>query len=367
MKILFIAPLTRNITPGSVAGRPRMVFDLISGLIKKGHTITVIGTKDSFIPKARIIPVIEKGFYEISDSFENPFYAHTAFLTIQAKVMEKSASNFDIIHNHSYPECINLLTEKNINIPIISTLHSALSEELDTALSFFKRTKIICASSEAAKGAKKAKIYKVIHHGVDTDLFVFSPKKESYLLWIGRLSKAKDKNGDFMDPKGVKWAIQLAKKTGSELKLVANVEDIEFFNKEVRPHLSEKITWIGGISKEPPLSKEEVSGLMQKAKVLLMTARFKEAFGLVVAEAQSCGTPVIGFKQGPVSEIIINNKTGFITDMKQGVAGLEAALNNISMINPKDCRLHIEENFSLKKMIDSYEEAYVNIIKEHEA
>lgn len=201
----------------------------------------------------------------------------------------------------------------------------------------------------------------MIHHGVDTNLYKFCPKKDNYLLWLGRLSKAKDKYGNFMDPKGVKWAIKLARETNSELLLSGNVEDPEFFRKEVKPYLSKKIKWIGPVSFEQPLTKKQVARLMQKAKVFLMTTQLNEAFGLVMAEAQSCGTPVIGFDRGPVSEIVINGKTGFVVK-SNNIKALKKALKNIEKIKPEDCRKNIEKNFSLEKMVQNYEKTYKKII-----
>ena len=210
MKILILAPLTRKISPKITAARPRLIFDLITGLKKKGHKISVLGTKDSYIPGVKIIPVIKKSFYEISSSFENPFYAHTSFLVEQTKRAEKISANFDIIHNHSYPEFINLLAEKNFKAPLVTTIHAEMRTELDNVLSFFPGSRLICISKSEKKSAKRTKIYKVIYNGIDTNLYKFSPKKEAYLLWLGRLSLAKDKKGDFRDPRGVKWAIKLA-------------------------------------------------------------------------------------------------------------------------------------------------------------
>ncbi len=361
MKILILAPLTRKITSKITAARPRVIFDLVTGLKKRGHKISILGTKDSYIPGIKIIPVIKKSFYDLSASFENPFYAHTAFLTKMAKILEKIGNNFDIIHNHCYPEFINLLAGANFKAPMITTLHMAMSPELDEVFSLFPKAHIICASKAAKKLAKKTKIYKVIYHGVDTDLYKFSAIKDNYLLWIGRLGKAKDKYGNFMDPKGVKWAIKLAKETNSELRLVANVEDIAFFKKEVKPYLSKKIKWIGPVSFEQPLSKRQVAKLLQKAKAFLMMTQLNEAFGLIISEAQSCGTPVIGFNKGPVSELVINGKTGFVVK-PNNITELKKALKDIEKIKPEDCRRNVEENFSIEKMADEYEKVYYKIL-----
>ncbi|GAH90024.1 unnamed protein product, partial [marine sediment metagenome] len=130
MKILIVSLLKRKITPKITAARPRMIFDLVSGLLKKGHKVSILGTGNSFVPGAKIIPIIPKSFVEL-EPFENPFYAHTAFLTKMAKILEKIGNNFDIIHNHCYPEFINLLVEKNIKTPVATTIHAQMTPEFD--------------------------------------------------------------------------------------------------------------------------------------------------------------------------------------------------------------------------------------------
>lgn len=366
MKILILAPLTRKISPKITAARPRVIFDLITGLKKRGHKITVLGTRDSYIPGVKIIPIIKKGFYEISSCFENSFYAHNSFLIKSVKIAEKISSNFDIIHNHCYPEFIPLLLGKYIKTPVVTTVHAQMTTELDEALSLFPGAYLICISKAAKRLAKKSKIYKVVYNGIDTNLYGFCPKKEDYLLWIGRLGKAKDKKGNFMDAKGVRWAIRLARETNSKLLLTGNIEDPEFFKRDVKPYLSRKIKWVTPISFEQPLTKKQVAKLMQKAKVFLMTINWYEPFGLVMAEAQSCGTPVIGFNRGSVSELVVNGKTGFVVKPEEGIKGLKRALKNIDKINPKDCREHIEKKFSLEKMVDNYEKVYEEIINKNE-
>jgi len=362
MKILIVSLLKRKLASRITAARPRVIFDLVSGLLKKGHKVSILGTGNSRVPGAEIIPVIPKAFVEMK-LFENPFYTHTAFLTKMAKILEKIGNNFDIIHNHCYPEFINLLVEKNIRTPILTTVHAQVTPELDATLSLFKKSYFICISKAQKKLAKRTKIYKVIYNGIDTNLYQFSPKKEDYLLWIGRLSKAKNKKGNFLDPKGVRWAIKLAKETNWKLLLSGNVEDLEFFKKNVKPHLSKKIKWIGPVSPEQPLTKKGVVKLMQKAKAFLMTVNWYEPFGLVMAEAQSCGTPIIGFNRGSVSELVVNGKTGFVVEPKEGIGGLKRALTKIDKINPKDCRLYIERRFSLEKMVENYEKTYKEILK----
>lgn len=363
MKILFVSLLKRKVAPDALASRPRLIFDIASGMVKKGHQLSLLGTADSEIPGVEIIPVIEKSFIDMK-GFENPFYAETAYLTKLAKKIEEIGNNFDIIHNHTYPEFINLLISKNIKTPMVSTIHAQYFPEYDDVLSLFSNTYLVSISKAHQQLFKKTKFFKVIYNGVDTNIYSYQEKKEDYLLWLGRLSKAKNSDGSFMDPKGIKWAIKLAKSTGSKLMLGGNIEDIEFYNQDVKPYLNDKIKWVGPISSELTSTKQEVAKLMQSAKAFLMTVNWREPFGLVMAEAMACGTPVIGFDRGAVSELVIDGKTGFVVPSEKGTQGLKEALAKIDQINPRDCREHVVENFSLKKMVENYEKIYFQILNE---
>ncbi len=364
MKILVVSLLKRNITPKSTASRPRMIYELSKRLIEKGHEVTLLGTADSVIPGVNVIPVIPKGFVELP-AFENPFHAETAYYGLLAKKVEKLAPEFDIIHNHAFPESMTLYTGEHIETPMVTTIHVQATPVLDEVLAAFKKTNLISISYAHKSGFTKAPINVVIHNGIDTDLYAYEPKKEDYMLWLGRLSKAKHDDGTYMDPKGVKWAIALAEKTKTPLKLSGNVEDKKFFDTEVKPHLSDTIQWIGDISSEQPLPKEEVVALMQKAKVFLMTVNWEEPFGLVMAEAMSCGTPVIGFDRGAVKEVIKDGQTGFVVNPEEGVQGLAKALAKIDTIKPRNCRKHVVQNFSIDRMVTNYEQLFRQVINDN--
>lgn len=361
MKILIVSLLKRRVFPNTTASRPWVIYELSKGLINKGHQITLLGTGDSELSGGKIISVIPKAFEDMP-SYENPFYAETSYLVQLAKKIEEIGNDYDIIHNHTYPEFINLLVAKNIKTPIVTTIHAQGTNEFDSALSLFPNTYFISISNAHKKLFKKTPIFKVVYNGVDTDIYSYSEKKDDYLLWLGRLSKAKDEKGQFIDPKGIRWAIKLAQETDSRLLLSGNVEDIEFFNQDVKPHLNDKIKWIGKISVDPPLKRENVAQLMQKARAFLMTINWYEPFGLVMAEAGSCGTPVIGFDRGSVNELIVDGKTGFVVPPNDGVDGLKKALLKLGQIKPKVCRQHVVDNFSLAKMVENYETTYKQIV-----
>lgn len=361
MKILIVSTLKRKVTPDSTASRSQIIFQLAKGLAEKGHDVSLLGTGDSFIPKVKLIPASEKGWIDLPP-VENPFFREVASLVQLARKMVEIQNQFDIIHNHLYPEFFPPIIENELNVPLVTTLHIQATDYIDATLTLFKKTKFISISNAHRSLFKKAPIYKVIHNGIDTNLFAYQEKKEDYLLWIGRLSKAKHADGKFIDPKGIRWAVKLAQETGNKLVLSGNVEDVKFYNQDVKPYLSDKITWYGPIAKEQELQKTEIAHLMQKAKAYLMTINWYEPFGLVVAEAMSCGTPVIGFNRGAVPELVVDGKTGFVVPYEKGIEGLKEALSKINTIKPQDCRDYVVNNFSVEKMLTNYEKTYTEIL-----
>jgi len=361
VKILIASTLKRKIAEDVTASRSRIIYEIASGLFKNGHEVSLIGTADSNVQGVKTIPVIDKGFAELS-GFENRFYAETSFLVSLCKKVEEIGPSFDVIHNHTYPEFFNLFAGDRIKTPMITTLHAQETPEYDEVLSLFPNANLVSISNAHRSMFKKAKIQNVVYNGIDTQIFSLESKKDDYLLWIGRLGKARDENNNFVDAKGIIWAIKLAKETGERLLITGNVEDPEFFDKEVKPHLNDKIEWIGPVSAEQKLPRDEVVRLYQKAKAFLMTVNWEEPFGLVMAEAMSCGTPVIGFNRGAVSEVVLSGKTGFVVNPQEGIEGLKRALGKINSISPKDCRKHAVDNFSVQAMVNNYENLYREVV-----
>ncbi len=361
MKILIVSTLKRRIDSDSFASRSRIIFELSSGLIKKGHKVSILGTADSNVKGAEIIPVLQRGWVDLPP-VENEFLRETASLINQARKIVEIQNSFDIVHNHTYPDFFPSILQDELRIPMVTTLHALYDSYMEEVLSKSDKTYFIALSKAYKKLYKKAKIYDVVYNGVDTNLYTFKKEKQDYLLWLGRLPKGKNADGTFIDPKGVRWAIRLAQETGSRLLLCGACEDKEFFEKDVKPYLNEKIQWIGDVSSNQSLPIGKVVELMQNAKALLMTINQEEPFGLVMAEAMSVGTPVIGFDCGSVAEVVVNGKTGFVVNKDEGIDGLKEALGKISNINPEDCRKHVEENFTVDKMVENYEKLYKKII-----
>ncbi|KKK52386.1 hypothetical protein LCGC14_3105430, partial [marine sediment metagenome] len=88
-----------------------------------------------------------------------------------------------------------------------------------------------------------------------------------------------------------------------------------------------------------------------------------EPFGLVMIESMACGTPVIALNRGAVPEIVVNGKTGFVVDSERDMA---EAVKRIDSIDRRQCRQHVQDNFSITRMADRYCALYHQIISDHE-
>jgi glycosyltransferase involved in cell wall biosynthesis len=365
MKILLVSTLKRRVGPDIFASRSRIIYQLARGLALRGHTVSLLGTGDSSIEGVTTIPVIDTGWVD-QPPVENTFVRDSATLIKLAKQLVTLQSNFDIIHNHTYPDFFPHVIEDELTIPLVSTLHALHDTYMDDTLSQFTNSYFVSLSEAYAQLYKKTKFFRTVYNGVDTKLYAYAAEKQDYLFWLGRLPKAKNKDGTFMDPKGVRWAIKLAQQTESKLFLAGAVEDAAFFEQDVKPHLNEKIQWVGKVSSEQSVPAEKIVALMQGAKAFLMTINQQEPFGLVMAEAGSCGTPVIAFDRGSVAEVIIEGKTGFVVNPDEGESGLASAVARINTLRPLDCREHIEQHFSIEAMVRNYENTYKELISHHE-
>jgi glycosyltransferase involved in cell wall biosynthesis len=375
MKIAFLCPIKRPILPDTTVSRNRVIVDLANGLMQKGHQVTLFATQDSVLPGAQIIGILPKGLNFLAET-ENPFYQHTSYLTQMIAESIARQGDFDLIHNHMYPEYLALLSLSALKIPMITTVHSQMVPETVATLKKFPSAHLV-AISESAKNLAGMTNLTVVHNSVDTDLFVSIDGPKDYLLAVGRMSKAKDETGNFLDPKGIGNAIKIAESTQEKLKIVGNCEDPQFFESIVKPHLSDKIEFVGKVSAEQTLTRPEMVKLFQNAKAFINPINWQEPFGLVMAESLSCGTPVIAYNRGAVREIVVDSKVGFIIEnpndklqmsnqiqnsnysiKETGIEGMCEAVKRIGEIDRKTCRDHAVANFSKNVMVDSYEKIY---------
>lgn len=346
MRIAILAPLKRELSKDTKGGRPRIVYNLVEGLAAKGHEVTVFGTGDSEV-HATVIPILPKALFHLPP-VENEFYRHLIALSHMMELVREHKGEFDIIHNHLYPEVLPLLFAEEFGVPMVTTIHTQMTPELGEFFSHYPKAYFAPISNRQKELYPGLNYTRTIYNGIDESAFAFSDTPGSYLLFVGRIKEG--------DPKGVTDAIRVAKASGIPLIIIGNVESYQFFQREIAPHLNESIRFIGDRkSAEGNLSLDERVKIYQGARALLLPIHWEEPFGIVMIEAMACGTPVIAYRRGAIPEVVEDGVTGFIVDTE---AQMSAAVKNIASLDRAACRAAVLEKFTTQKMVSDYEAVY---------
>ena len=158
-------------------------------------------------------------------------------------------------------------------------------------------------------------------NGIRTEEYPFEVEKDAYILFLGRLSA----------DKGVHLAIQAARAAGQELVIAGSwtVPSERAHARTDAPMLGNGVRWVGAVG------GAEKMRLLSRARCLLFPCQWNEPFGLTVAEALACGTPVVGLRAGAIPELVEDGRTGVICDE---AAGLPEAIGAAEHIDPFECR-----------------------------
>ncbi len=339
MKIAQIAPIIERVPPKTYGGTERVVCTLTEELVRQGHDVTLFASKDSK-SSAKIKAVLVKSARELKFDF----WGYSAFTLYNIAACLKRAEEFDVIHDHN--SFFALGFAELIEKPLVVTCHGDFDNEFAPVYRNLKNARLVAISKSQASYLEGRKFEGVVYNGLSMEHYPFSDVHEGYLLYVGRISMQK----------GVHFAVQVAKALGLPLILAAKVDvaDRPYFDKFIKPHLSEKIRWIGEVD------ERKRNQLMCKALCLLHPVTWPEPFGLTLIESMACGCPVVAFGNGSIPEVVLNNKSGFVV---RDVKSMIRAVNNISSIDRKFCRKYSLENFSAGKMAEGYLKIYKKVYK----
>ncbi len=334
MKIAMLAPIAWRTPPRHYGPWERVVSLLTEELVARGIDVTLFATGDSRT-NGRLVSVCPRGYEEDRELLPKVWEC----LHI-SEVFERG-NEFDLIHNHF--DYLPLTYMGMTSTPVVTTIHGFSSPKILPVYRKYNERTFYVAISDADRSPDLSYIA-TIHHGIDLDRFTFRPDPGDYLLFFGRIHHEK----------GARECIEVARRTGMRLILAGIIQDQEYFDREVRPHLDDdRVTYVG--SADPEKRDELLGG----AYALLHPINFDEPFGLSVVEAMACGTPVIAIRRGSMPEIIADGVTGFLVrdadEMARRVADIET-------IDRCQCSEWARERFSARRMADEYLKVYEQII-----
>src|SRR6266498_2276035 len=316
MRIAQVAPLIESVPPKHYGGTERIVSYLTEELVRVGHDITLFASGDS-VTSARLIAPCQRSLRE-NERCKDPVAREVLLLDHLIEQIDE----FDLIHFHTgylhFPIC------RYLRVPHVTTLHGRLDiPELVPVFDRFRNERLISISNAQRQPLSWANWQATIYHGLPKDLFQFYPDRGDYLAFLGRISPEKR----------VDRAIEIAKRAGIPLKVAAKVDpvDKDYFEREIEPVLRDSAVaeCVGEISDE---EKDEFLG---NAYALLFPIDWPEPFGLVMIEAMACGTPVIAYDGGAVSEVIEEGQTGLIV---KGLQDATEAVRRVPELSRAYCR-----------------------------
>lgn len=350
MKIGVLGPIWYNIPPNKYGGTELVVANLVNQLCKK-HDVTLFGPETSRVDKrVRVIGTVNKPLREGKKVDWNNW-------TIPLLHINKAfdmVNEFDLLHVHlnTTQDLIALPLAVRSKTPVLFTIHFSPQKrdnlekrQLLKAYSFLPFTSI----SKAQRRGFELNYIKTIYNGLDIEKYKFSEKADNYFAWMGRMAPWK----------GAREAIRAAIDANAKLVLIGPyyptvLYSKKYFNEEIRPLIDNKqIIWKGDIG------FAEKTELVRNAKALLNPIRWEEPFGLVMAEAQALGTPVISFKRGAAPELIENGKSGFLVE---SITEMVAKMAKVDKLDRRKVRKNAEK-FSSENMTKGYIEAYEQTIQ----
>ena len=330
-----LAPVAWRVPPRHYGPWELVVSRLTEGLVARDVDVTLFATADS-ITSARLSATCPAPYEE-----DRAIDAKVAECLHIASAFEQ-ADDFDVLHNHF--DFLPLTYSGLVDVPVVTTIHGLSSERIVPVYRRYDDRVAYVAISEADRHPDLT-YAATVHHGIpvgDVPLGAGSP--DGTLVYLGRIHP----------DKGTAEAIEVAERTGRPLVLAGIVQDEAYFEAEVRPRLDgERIRHIGSVG---PAERDEVLGA---ADALLHLVSFAEPFGLSMVEAMACGTPVIATPLGAVPEVVADGRTGHLV---ADVGGAVEAVGRLDELDRAACRAHVEEHFSVERMVDGYLAVYERLL-----
>ncbi len=335
MKIAILSPIVWRTPPLKYGPWEQVASNITEGLVERGIDVTLFATGNS--KTSGRLEYISPTAYG-----EDKAVIPKVWECLHISNLMEQAHRFDLIHNNF--DYLPLTYSRLINTPMLTTIHGFSSTGILPVFQKYNEGNYYVSISNSDRSDLLTYVA-TVYNGIDVSNFTFNNKPDDYLLFFGRIHPEK----------GTYESIKIAHASGRKLIISGLIQDEEYFNKMVKPLIDDRtIIYVGNSG---PADRDKLLG---HAYALLHPISFDEPFGLSVAEAQICGTPVIAFNRGSMPELIENGKTGYLAGT------IEEAIDLVKKVDKID-RKYVHERavalFSRYRMVDDYIRLYANIIQ----
>lgn len=341
MKIAQLANNFRQIFPKSNNAIYSQIAGLSDGLSRRNNDVTVFATGDAQVSgKTVSVTLGATANMEMSESLRRN-YAH-----LLVSRCYEMAAQFDIIHSHY--SVYSSFYSGLVNTPTIQSLHIPVTEESRDMLRIFKDNYYVSFSLAQRRQMPELNWVANIYHGLDLQEFTFNPHPEDYFLFLGRVTAEK----------GTHLAIEAAKAAGVPIVIAGRSYPSEtYWHEKIEPQIDGiNVKYVG----EANFEAKKI--LLKNAKALLFPTQVEETFGLSMIESMACGTPVIGWDNGSVAEVVQDRESGYIVKSTKDIV---KAIGAIKKISREATRARAVNYFSVEKMVTGYEKVYLRVIEHH--
>jgi glycosyltransferase involved in cell wall biosynthesis len=360
VRIAIVAPLVAPLLACQSRGNHALVLDLAAGLAERGHDVTLHAAAGSDVPQRagnaagcgsltlrpvvfrhsmagrRIVPGADVApDPQMRSDRDDAFVA--AFRSIAADARSDGAA---AVSAHAFDiEALEALED----LPVVHTLHlpPIIDAVVDAVRSTTRPVATVSDSMRLAWSARVDRPVALLRNGVP-DLLgarhreAFESKPDAVAVIAGRISPEK----------GTADAIRVARAAGLRPSVVGEVYDEEYFEQQVAPLLT--------AGRPQPIERRELAWLFARSAVALMPIRWDEPFGLVAAEAQVAGCPVVAYRRGALPEVVLHGSGGFLVEPGDE-AGLVAAVGEARALDRQAVRAAAVARLSFDRTLDAYE------------
>jgi len=354
MKIAILAPLVTAIREPQRGGSQAFVSDLARGLVGRGHEVHVYAASGSEIPGVKVIDTgsdpralagtLYRAFGPAGPgSASVSAAAEAAFAAAYASMRQ---TRYDVIHNHAFDApAVRLAT--TLPAPVLHTLHLPPDEAVEAALHHAARSgrppSVATVSAFQARAWRRVvRVDAILPPCVPTHVIPWSRAAGRGAVFAGRLSPEK----------GAAEAIDIAGAAGIPIDVYGDAYDAGYTRAQIGPRRGRP-----GVTVHQAVPRASLWVAMARAAVVLYPARWDEPFGMVAAEAQACGTPVVAFQRGGLGEVIADGVTGFLVPPGDLQAAADA-VGGTAGISRAACRGHAEDRLDLEQSLDAHERFY---------
>ena len=339
MKIALVAHLKYPIGEPFFGGLEMHTHLLASKLSARGHDVTLFASTGSPGAVSEVAPTASLGA-------KSAAVEHSAYDAIMTRVADGA---FDIVHCNAL-HYLPLQRAASLSMPMVAVLHTPPFDPLEAAvLSSVPGVIFVAVSGALASQWPSSVGALVIDNGIDLGRFRFgaSVTDDRFAFWSGRI----------VPEKGLHLAIDAARIAGLPLRIAGPMIDLEYWDTEIAPRLDDAVNYLGH------LEHAEIAAMLCRASVVVCTPRWEEPFGLVLAEALACGTPVAGFARGALPSIL-DASCGALAPADD-VSALAVAVRACLALDRAACRARAETLFDADLMIARYEALYHKIVTAH--